>query len=176
VPVISALLRGCAALVLIADGLQAGGVARTEAKPGNGSAVIPIDVLRHPISTKVRKMLLSAMAKIDLGQHEPAIAELQEMLRKYPDSAPYVHDLLGAEYVRTDRYEAAVSSFEQAVSLLPHDAMTHYNFGLALVCAGDYARATQEVRRALELDPENSTMRERLNALLERTRAPAPAR
>jgi hypothetical protein len=65
-----AFLRGCAALVLIASGsLQAGEIAKAEAKPGNGSAVIPIDVLRHPISTKVRKILLSVMAKIDLGQH-----------------------------------------------------------------------------------------------------------
>jgi Flp pilus assembly protein TadD len=51
--------------------------------------------------------------------------------------------------------------------LLPHDPMTHYNFGLALVCAGDYDRATQEVQRALELDPKNPRMQERLNALLE---------
>jgi tetratricopeptide (TPR) repeat protein len=151
-------------LLLAANGLQAG-----DTKQGNGSAVIPVDVLRHPISAKARNMLLSAMAKIDSGEHEPAIAQLQETLRRYPDSAPYVHDLLGAEYVRTDRYDAAIRSFEQAISLLPHDAMTHYNFGLALVCAGDYKRATTEVRRAVELDPENSTMRERLNALLART-------
>jgi Flp pilus assembly protein TadD len=43
--------------------------------------------------------------------------------------------------------------------------MTHYNFGLALVCAGDYRRAAQEVQRALELDPNNGAMRVRLNAL-----------
>jgi Flp pilus assembly protein TadD len=49
--------------------------------------------------------------------------------------------------------------------------MTHYNFGLALVCAGDYERATQEVQRALELDPKNPRMQERLNELLERKRS-----
>jgi Flp pilus assembly protein TadD len=164
-------------LVVIASGsLRAGEITQPEAKPGNGSAVIAIDVLRHPISTKARRTLLSAITKIDLGQHESAIAELQEALRKYPEAAAYVHDLLGAEYVRTERYEAAVSSFEQAVSLLPHDAMTHYNFGLALVCAGDYERAAQEVRRAVELDPENGTMRARLNALLEHTQTTVPVR
>jgi hypothetical protein len=36
--------------------------------------------------------------------------------------------------------------------------MVHYNFGLALVCAGDYDRAAQEVQRALELDAANGTV------------------
>jgi hypothetical protein len=45
-------------------------------------------VLRHPVSPKVRKLLLSAMARIDHGEREPAIAQLQETLRKYPDR-PY---------------------------------------------------------------------------------------
>ena len=52
-------------------------------------------------------------------------------------AAPYVHNLLGVEYVKTDRLDAAVSSFEQAVLWLLHDAMTHYNFGLALNHAGE---------------------------------------
>jgi tetratricopeptide (TPR) repeat protein len=79
---------------------------------------------------------------------------LKETLEKYPESALYVQSLLGVEYVKTERFQDAVGSFEQAVSLLPHDAMTHYNFGLSLACAGDYTRAEQETRRALELDPK----------------------
>jgi tetratricopeptide (TPR) repeat protein len=111
------------------------------------------------------------MEKMESGDHQTAIEQLLEALTKYPDSAPYVHNLLGVEYVKTDRFKAAVSSFEQAVLLLPHDAMTHYNFGLALICAGDYDRAMQEVQRALELDPGNPIMQSRLQALLERKRS-----
>jgi Flp pilus assembly protein TadD len=136
-----------------------------ELKPVSLPAVVSVDVLRHPITPKVRKLLLSAFDKIDSGDHEAAIAQLRETLAKYPDSAAYVHNLLGVEYVKTDRFEAAVSSFEQAVLLLPHDAMTHYNFGLALVCAGDYERAQQEVQRALALDPGNSQMQARLDTI-----------
>ena len=142
-----------------------------ETKPTNGPAVVSVDLLRHPISAKVRKLLLSAMDKMESGDHEAAIEQLRETLAKYPDSAPYVQNLLGVEYVKTDRFDAAVSSFEQAVSLLPHDAMTHYNFGLELICAGDYDRAAQEFQRALELDPKNVQMQARLNALLERDQA-----
>jgi Flp pilus assembly protein TadD len=155
--------RGCAVLLLAA--IAASGAS------AESPAVVPVDVLRHPVTARVRKILLTAMARIDAGEDAPAIELLQQTLRKYPDSAPYVQNLLGAEYVRTDQFPAAISSFEQAVSLLPNDAMTHYNFGLALVCAGDYVRAAQEVRRALELDPRNEQMRARLNEILAHSRS-----
>ena len=142
-----------------------------ELNTNNGPATVSVDLLRHPITAKVRKLLLSAMDKMESGDHEAAITQLREMISKYPDSAPYVHNLLGVEYVKTDRFEAAVSSFEQAVLLLPHDAMTHYNFGLALVCAGDYDRAAQEVERALELDPRNAKMQARLDTIKPALRA-----
>ena len=134
-------------------------------RSNNGPATVSVDVLRHPISAKVRHLLLGAMDKMESGDHQAAIAQLRETLTKYPDSAPYVHNLLGVEYVKTDQFNAAVSSFEQAVLLLPHDAMTHYNFGLALICSGDYDRAAQEVQRALALDPGNSQMQARLDTI-----------
>ena len=142
-----------------------------DAKPANAPGLVSIDLLRHPITPKVRQLLLSATEKINSGDYETAIGQLQGMLAKYPDSAAYVHDLLGVAYVKTDRFQEAVSSFEQAVALLPHDAMTHYSFGLALICAGDYDRATQEVQRAVALDPKNEKIRQRLNELLSKTRA-----
>jgi Flp pilus assembly protein TadD len=154
--------RGFAALVLSAA---------FAAAQSSGPAVVSVDLLRHPISPKVRQLLLRAMDKMESGDHETAIEQLQETLTRYPDSAPYVHNLLGVEYVKTDQFNAAVSAFEQAVLLLPHDAMTHYNFGLALVCAGDYDRAMHEVQRALELDPGNPKMQARLQALLEHKRS-----
>jgi tetratricopeptide (TPR) repeat protein len=137
-----------------------------EGKPSNGPAVVPVDILRHPVKAKVRRQLLNAMEKMEAGDHERAIEQLLEILAKYPDSAAYVHNLLGVEYVKTDRLQAAISSFEQAVLLLPHVAMAHYSFGLALICSGNYDRATQEVQRALELDPKNTQIQMRLTALL----------
>ncbi len=131
-----------------------------------GPAVVSADLLRHPIPAKARTLLLKAIDKMESGDHAAAIRQLLDTLTKYPSSAAFVHNLLGVEYVKTDRFQEAVSSFEQAVSLLPHDAMTHYNFGLALVCAGDYDRATQEVQRALELDPRSAKMQARLESLL----------
>jgi Flp pilus assembly protein TadD len=126
---------------------------------------VSVDLLRHPVSRKVRKMLRSAFEKMQSGEHEAAIAQLTETLAKFPDSAVSVHSLLGVEYLRTDRVRAAVDSFEQAASLLPHDAFTHYNLGLTLLCAGNSGRARQEIGRAMELDPANPRIQEAFNAM-----------
>ncbi len=141
-----------------------------EAGPNQGPTMVSVDLLRHPLSAKVRQRLARAMERMDSGDYDIAIEQLLETLKKFPDSAPYVQGLLGVAYVKTDRFEAAVGSFEQAVAALSHDAMAHYNFGLALVCAGNYTRAAQEIQRALELDPQNPRIQARLNALLEQER------
>ncbi len=165
--------RGFAAVVWSAA-FAASGVSAQEAQANtqlsDAPAVVSVDVLRHPVNAKVRQRILSALEKMESGDHAAAIRQLRETLTKYPDSAAYVQNLLGVEYVKTGRYQDAVGSFEQAASLLPHDAMTHYNFGLALVCAGDYDRAAQEVARAMELDRKNPIMQARLSALLEHKR------
>jgi tetratricopeptide (TPR) repeat protein len=151
---------------VIAVAIVAACVVPLASAQNNGTNIVSVDVLRHPVTPKVRKLLLRAMNKIDSGEHEAAIGELEEMLSKYPDSAPYVQNLLGVAYLKTGRTKQAVSALEQAGSLLPGDAMTHYNFGLALICAGDYDRAVLEVQRAVRLDPSNRSMKARLNALL----------
>lgn len=149
--------------ILVASQTQA-------AELAGGSGVVSVDVLRHPITPKVRQRLQKALQNIQSGDHQAAIGQLRETLAKYPDSAPYVQNLLGVEYVKTDQVQAAIESFEQAVRWLPHDAMTHYSFALALVCARDYDRAAQEVQRALELDPKNPKMQARLNQILQQKR------
>lgn len=141
--------------------------ARQRTRPQAGPSVISADVLRRPVTEKARRMLRKALAAMQTGDHEAAIKQLLEGLAKFPEAAAYVHRLLGVEYLRTGQFTAAVSSLEQAARLLPHDAMTRHNFGLSLVCAGDYDRGVREVRQALELEPENPTMQALLNALLQ---------
>ena len=157
--------------VMLSAAFAASSVSAQTTKPTTEAAVISVDLLRHPVSAKVRQLLLKAIDTIESGDHEAAIGQLRQMLTKYPDSAPYVHDLLGVEYVKTDRCETAVTSFEQAASLLSHDPITRYYLGLALLCAGDVDRATQEMQKAVKLDPQNPRMQARLSALLERKRS-----
>ena len=144
---------------------------RTEARPRRGSAVVSavvsVDVLRNPLAEKPRRMLQKARDAMNAGDHEAAIELLLKALAKFPDAAPYAHRLLGVEYLRTNRFTAAVSSLEQAAQAFPHDAVTRSNFGLSLVCSGDLAGGEREVRRALELDPKNPTMHALFSLLLQ---------
>ncbi len=71
---------------------------------GRQASVVSIDLLRHPISGKARKMLQMALRDARSGDHESSITQLKETLARFPDSAAYVHSLLGVEYVRTGRF------------------------------------------------------------------------
>jgi len=132
-------------------------------KPGQ---TVSADLLRHPISSKTRGMLQRALDWMRSGKHREAIHQLEDTLAKDPSSAAYVHSLLGYEYMQTDQFAAAANSFEQAVLLLPHDAINHTNFGISLAGIGDYKRAEAEARRAHELAPENPEIQRFLDALL----------
>jgi Flp pilus assembly protein TadD len=129
------------------------------------SGVVSADILRHPIKEKTRQLLQNAVKAMNAGEHENAIRQLLAVLAKYPESAAYVFSLLGVEYVRTDRFTDALDSFEQAVALLPHDAMNRYNLAVLLLCNHDVERGEQEARRALELAPTNPRMRELVDAI-----------
>ena len=130
------------------------------------SQTVSADLLRHPISYKTRGKLQRAVSWMRLGKHQEAIRQLEYTLATDPSSAPYVHSLLGFEYMQTDQFTAAVSSFETAVSLLPHDAINRTNFGISLLVVGDYKGAEEQARRAQELDPNNPDIQRFLDAVV----------
>ncbi len=153
----------------IADDLHAEALASQRdgqpARTRHPQGLVSSDTLRHPVSDRVRKLLRRALDAMNIGKHEEAIGQLQETLSRYPNSAPYVHSFLGVEYIKTRHFHEAANSFEQAAVYFPHDATTHYNFGVSLVLVGDLDRAEQEARRALELDPKIQPAQELLHIL-----------
>ena len=126
---------------------------------------VSADLLRHPISYKTRGMLQRALDWMRSGKHQEAIHQLEDTLAKDPASAPYVHSLLGYEFMKTDQFADAVKSFEQAVALLPHDAINRANFGVSLAATGDFRGAKEQALRARELDPDNPGIQRFLDAL-----------
>ncbi len=129
------------------------------------SPTVSADMLRHPISSRTRRMLHRAVDWMRSGDHQKAIHQLEATLAKDPSSAAYVHSLLGYEFMRTEQVTAAINCFEQAVVLLPHDPANHHNFAVSLLQAGDYQRAEKEERRAHELAPDNPEINRLLEAL-----------
>ncbi len=127
---------------------------------------ISADLLRYHVPSKALHLLQDARRAVDAGDHPGAIRSLEKTLAKYPDSAAWAQSMLGVEYLKTYQLPAAVSALEQAVRLLPRDGVNRSNYGLALVLSGQYDRAQQELRRALELDPRNLKTKQLLDALL----------
>ena len=135
------------------------------ARPQSPAGTVSVDLLRYPLSGKARHLLQKALHSMETGDDAAAIQQLQEAMAKYPSSAAYAQSLLGPEYLKTNQIPEAIDSLEQAVNLLPHDAINHTNFGLSLVSAGKLDRAKKELHRALELDPHNRTANRLLAAL-----------
>jgi len=58
------------------------------------------------------------------------------------------------------------NALQQTVSLLPRNPINRSNLGLSLAIVGQFERAEQELRQALQLDAKNDTTR-RLLAVVE---------
>jgi Flp pilus assembly protein TadD len=154
-------------------GLEAPASSLPESKevvPGS-PVTVSTDMLRHPLTWKARRLLLKAMHHADLGNHPAAIHGLHEALAKDPSSAPYVDNLLGMEYMQTNQFTEAKSSFEEAVRLMPHESINHSNLGLSLAYIGEWDSAEREVLQALQLDRGNAKAKSILETLLLRKRS-----
>jgi predicted Zn-dependent protease len=146
--------------------------AQTVLAPERGvNVTISVDGLRRPLSSKALRWLHVAQDCGRSGEHQRAIRLLQEILAKEPSAAPYVHSMLGIEYVRTGRLADALPELESGVRLLPHEAVNHSNYAFALYLTGDDAGSKRELQRALQLDPQTSMLHSLIQAVLG---SPAP--
>jgi len=136
---------------------------------------ISADLLRQPLSRKAKQILQKAQHAADAGDHARAIGFLETALTKYPESAAWTQSMLGVEYLKTRRFTAAVTALEQAVLLLPRDAVDRSNLGFALASDGQYERAGRELRLAIALDNSDLTTKELLDVVLAASVSQPPA-
>lgn len=132
----------------------------------SGPPTVSTDVLRHPLSSKARRLFEKAMRLAELGNHHAAIEGLRDALVKCPADAPYAHNLLGLEYLEAHQYMEAKESFAEATRLMPRESGNHSNLGLLLAIVGDWDTAEKEERKALQLDKSNPKAKLILEALL----------
>jgi Flp pilus assembly protein TadD len=138
---------------------------------GQPAQTISADLLRQRLPAKAKQILQKAQRAADAGDHGRAIELLDMALAKYPESAAWTQSMLGVEYLKTRQFDAAVTALEQAVVLLPREAVDRSNLGFALASTGQYDRAERELRRAVALDTGNRTTKQ----LLEVVRSARPA-
>ena len=65
----------------------------------------------------------------------------------------------GAEVARQGHWREAAFRFEKAIALQPNNARAHNDLAVALEATGDFARALEEYKKALELDPHDNYIR-----------------
>ena len=138
--------------------------------PPGAPAIVSIDTLRHPLSSKGRQLLDKAVRLAGRGNHAAAIKCLRDALVKCPTDAPYVHNLLGFEFLQTNQFMEAKDSYEEAVRLMPRESHNHANYALSLAVIGDLESAEKEVRTAIELDSGNAKAKSILELLLRHKR------
>ena len=65
----------------------------------------------------------------------------------------------GTDVAKKGHWREAAFRFEQAIAKEPNNARAHNNLAVALEADGDFARALDEYKKALELDPNNNYIR-----------------
>ncbi len=78
---------------------------------------------------------------------------LKDVVRAQPEAGP-AWLVLGVLYYDQDKLDEALAALAQAVLLAPKDARTHHYLGVTLGKKGWYSGAEDEMRKALELNPD----------------------
>jgi|SRR3990172_3394907 len=67
---------------------------------------------------------------------------------------PYVHSMLGAVYQRMQQYEPAIFCYTTALEIFPSDISALTNRGEIYLNLGRFEEAANDLKKAIELDPE----------------------
>jgi Flp pilus assembly protein TadD len=99
---------------------------------------------------------------------DAAIAEYQRLKAEEPDEWDFSEgqlDALGRAISQHGKKAEAIAIFELNCEQFPHSSNAWGSLGDSYVEIGDDVKAKQSYERALELDPENTEVREKLEKL-----------
>jgi len=108
--------------------------------------------------------LRKAQSLLKVEEYEKALAELDRALAikpKYPD----LHNFRGVALCELDRLEEAIAAFRASAALSPHFIVPRLNLAFALIRAGEYKKAGDELESILELDPSEPAAAAKLEEL-----------
>ncbi len=98
----------------------------------------------------------------DSGVHlDESLRLIQKAVEREPENGAYL-DSYGWVLFRLKRYPEAEAQLRKALNTLQSDATLHDHLGDILAAQGKHEDATQEWRRALEIDPENQELKTKL--------------
>ena len=128
--------------------------------------------------TEVAAAINLGGAYILLNRHAEAVPVLEAAAALAPDN-PMVWLNLGAAYLGNPllatpaQQEQAIRAFERVLAIDPTMRHVNYNLGLIFRDRQDYARAGEEFRRALEVDPSDRDARKLWEEMRREAAAPS---
>lgn len=106
-------------------------------------------VSRHPAREQVQ-FVISLYAQ---GKLQQALTQADHLLNEFPDSS-ILYNIQGASYVGLGQFNAAITSYQNALRINPADAKTHYNLGMACSESGDTDAAIDSFKYAIKITPD----------------------
>ncbi len=91
---------------------------------------------------------------LNLGRTDDAIAAIRDAIRLEPDNGQAHQALARAFWVGKGDFAAAIPEFERAIELNPEAGYSYLQLGLLLAWEGNFARAEEICRRAVELQDQ----------------------
>jgi tetratricopeptide (TPR) repeat protein len=119
----------------------------------------------NPTVTGFYRHIILGSELLDKGQHQAAIAELEQALTFDAEDFE-VHNSLGLAYSAIGNYTQAIAHGRKAARISPDYPDAHSNLGSALAGAGKLGEAMAEFNRTLELDPSSSVAHASLGGIL----------
>ncbi|MGH9371383.1 MAG: tetratricopeptide repeat protein, partial [Vicinamibacterales bacterium] len=95
-----------------------------------------------------------ASALLNLGRTDEAMTSVREAIRLEPDNGQAHQALARALWVGRGDFTAAIPEFERAIELNPDAGYTYLQLALLLAWEGQFARAEEVSKRAVELQDQ----------------------
>jgi len=162
---LTALLAGAMAQAQVVGDYAAITQLLKAGKPTEALTQIEQRLAANPRDPQLR--FLRGVAQSDAGKTEEAIATFTQLTQDYPE-LPEPYNNLAVLYAQQNQFDKARVALEMAVRNNPSYATAHENLG------DIYARlAQQSYAKALQLDPNNATVKPKLALLRELFQRPA---
>lgn len=112
---------------------------------------------------------LRGILRLDQGDFQGAIDDLSQAFDLDPSEPATLLCNRGLAFLRLGQLERALADTNEALGLVPDDAVAYNNRGVIYRDLGDLEQAERDLRRAIEINPEFPNPRQHLAKLLEAT-------
>lgn len=110
-------------------------------------------------------LLNKADAALNAKNYDESLAILTSLRQQYPKDVEVIYKT-GLVYAYQNNLPKAIKCFDQAILLNPKHAKSYGNRGFALYLLESRTEAEADLRKAVELEPQNAKFHHNLGAFL----------